>query len=108
MTGKCCKVERVQKRTIETIVGKTFKIEETTPIQYGGRWDNLEGAFEIVDERKRELKTFGPRFPTIYTIKALKPGEYTIEYQRLSPVFSEHPNEVVGANVYKVIVKPKK
>ncbi len=101
------KVERTNEGTIETIVGKTFKIEGTTPIQFGGKLSFLEGAFEIVDERKNELKTFGPRFPTVYIIKALKPGEFKIEYQQLSPAYSEHPNEVVGANVYKVIVKPK-
>ncbi len=106
MTGECCKKD--ENRTIETIVGKTFNIEETHPIQYGGRWNNLEGAVEIVGERKKELKTFGPAFPTVYTMKALKPGEYSIEYQVLTPVFSEHPNEVVRANVYKIIVEPRK
>jgi len=101
------KAERIPMRTIETIVDGTFTIEGTTAVHIEGRPAYDDGIFEIVKEEQKQITGIGVRAPTVYTFKALAPGEYDIEYQHLAPGFSEHPNKVLSAEVYKVIVKPK-
>ncbi len=107
--AKCDKVkaERINKGTIETIVDGTFTIEGTTAVHIEGRLAYEDGIFDIVKEEQKQIRGIGVRAPTVYTMVALKAGEFEIEYQHLAPGFSEHPNKILSAEVYKVIVKPK-
>ncbi len=107
--AKCdrVKAERIPMRTIETIVDGTFTIEGTTAVHIEGRLAFDEGIFDITKEEEKPIRGIGVRAPTVYTMVALKAGEYEIEYQHLAPGFSEHPNKILSAEVYKVIVKPK-
>jgi len=99
--------EKIDKGTIEAIVGEKFTIMGRTPIHMVGELSFPQDAFNLIDKAKRPARMIGAKDPVVYTLEPLKPGTYDIEYQRIEPKFGENPEQVSYADIYHVIVSPK-
>jgi hypothetical protein len=95
----------VEKGTIETIVGKEFKIEGgMIATHIAGNLSYPEDAFRVIREEQKRIKpSVGSRIPTIYTLEALKSGTYEIEYQSRF-TFGQNKGQVSSADLYHIVV----
>jgi hypothetical protein len=95
------------KGTIETVVDDLIKITGTSAIHLEGKLSYPTDAFRLISEVYGRTSNMGVRPPKVYTLKALKPGEYDIEYQRRVVVMGDKPDKIAGADLYHVSVLPK-
>jgi hypothetical protein len=100
--------EKLDKGTIDVIVGERFKIVGHTPVHITAELSFPEDAFNMTQRKGRvSKKLIGGRAPVFYTLEALIPGTYEIECQHFEPPGEEKPGQVMSADLYHVKVSPK-